>query len=249
MLEIPISDDIIIVIRPRSELARVGRLSPNAQLRRVAASIAEVAKAAPLIGDWGALALERCDPSVATETEELFLSYAQFCRELGVAAPERLTFTAFGRALTAMGWARVSDAGGRSMRPGCRLRPGVIEAAVKPDPTPEGMADSLTAFFAHDILAGASTERVKLVSLFDRYRAWAAEFGVQPLRQRQFVKAMRSRGFEHIRSNGMWWANAQSDPRTPAGSGISATSATDSRRKTPRKGVREGHSAGLLFGD
>lgn len=201
-LEIKLSGELSLIIRPGTPLATKASVSKFAALRAAEIEVAAALQSFSSFDDWAAVALEVGDGNLQSDPDELFVDYFRFCAGAGVLPGDRLNYGRFGRKLTQAGFEAVKDADGRAMRRGCRLIPYSLEEHRD---VARG-AELVTFLDAVCVAHGPDRSgRVKASDLFRVYAEWARTSGVKALTNKEFAREMKAAGYRQVTSNGRWW--------------------------------------------
>lgn len=129
------------------------------QPQAVAEAVEEYRRAANPFGEWMAARLDTTDPSAVTLAADLWNDYSKWCEDESVGDREKLTSTAFGRALgdrqIMLGPRHRS---GRKTRKGAKLRGDVPLTESVPSPAVSSHAPPSPARFSDDDFGGFSED-------------------------------------------------------------------------------------------
>ncbi|WP_338245266.1 hypothetical protein [Aurantiacibacter hainanensis] len=164
-------------------------------------ALAQALKERSPIADWCERCLDLSNPKASADHDELFVSCRQFCEAVGVPADERPSYSAFGRAMTDMGFALERVPGGASIRRGCRIRRKAALASLLDE---EAAVDTFLAERCSIAPRGSRT-RTRSLELHDAYCRWAAESGRDAIGIKRFARQMELLGLRRTRSDGIWW--------------------------------------------
>lgn len=206
------TEQFVLDFRPNSRGARLALLSRREALIEIQRLLRLEVEHSSLLGDWCGRFLDVSDHRAIADTDRLFWSYFGFCEALGVADVDRLTFAAFGEAMTECGFAPVEgDDKQRALRRGCRLLPRKLGMPLL-DPSPD-----VDTFLAEqcEIDCGVRS-RVRSTALHDAFCAWAKGRNARPISLKRLGTELRSRGFEKLHSNGIYWLSIRLRTRVVA---------------------------------
>lgn len=211
MTSIPVNEQLTLTFPPGSRLAGIARQSRHQAYRAALDAIALAQQQRGPITDWCDQYLDLSNPTASAEHDELFVSCRQFCEAVGVPNDERPSYSAFGKAMTDMGFSLERVAGGASIRRGCRIR---RRATLAPMLDEEAAVD---VFLAERCQIGArgSRERTRSLDLHAAYCAWAADSDRDAIGIKRFARQMEMLGLRRARSNGIWWQRVRLLPSSP----------------------------------
>lgn len=189
--------------------------SRHALLREVQRALAAALVDATVLGDWMRHALDRSDEGAQTDNDDLFVHYRSFARSVGAAPEDILRYARFNQALSAQGIAATRLRSGHVIRHGCRLIDDQIDRPISdlitleqaPATAPCDSADDLGRFLRDLCEVSEDLRNVRAPSqlLHKLYKAWAAATGAAGCSSSAFRKAMESKGFERLTSDGVKW--------------------------------------------
>lgn len=199
-VRIKVGAQISMIFPESSPVADRARVSTRAALKAAIEALEAEAEASSGFGDWAAQCLEQ-DASGKVDQDAAFVSFWRFCTMVGLTGADRLAHREFVLEMLAAGYPLGVSRDGRRFHLGCRLADRF--GGVRAD---EGDGD-VGRFIAERCRIGGQgmADRGRSSLIYAAYCDWSHQRHARPVGLAHFAKALISRGFRRVRSNGHWW--------------------------------------------
>lgn len=198
-----ISSQLELLLPAGSALARKAKMSRHEVLRHLEAAVIAARQGTSPFRDWVDGYLDTRGRSAPVRLDELFAHYFRFCEAVGVDEADRHSYSAFGKALTALGFKSMKSPAGHGLRVGCNLRKVPLPDSPCPNEAPVSrfVDDMCSTALASD----AARARVRSSEVYRAYCRWAGAQDLQAVGVKRFARDLELLGFKRKKSNGVWW--------------------------------------------